>query len=171
MATEKVYSRVAEAEEIIVKLKEKYPDELWMVEPSIITVLGIENKKRGKKSKKLAKVMSVKGAAKAVLKIHNVNVRYIIEVFWSDWNEWSAEFKQWVIFHELQHVGDEAGKIVRHDCEDFAMLVDVVGPCWTSQPEKLPNLLAEKVEFNLDLRANLLEYCEDNDIDVDNSND
>ncbi|GAH08833.1 unnamed protein product [marine sediment metagenome] len=63
-----------------------------------------------------------------------------------------------IIFHELQHIAMETGKTVKHDCEDFRMIIDVVGVDWSENPENLPYLLNEKVKFNLNLRPNMVEY-------------
>ena len=160
---EKVYSEVTEAREMIKQLCEKYPDELWAVRPENVSVLGVENKKRGKKNRTLAKIIPIKGAEKAIMKLNNIETRYIIEIYWADWREWKERFKQWVVFHELQHIGTEVGKTVKHDCEDFRMIIDVLGVAWTEKPDELPNLLGEeKIKFDLTLRANMVEYQEEN---------
>ena len=168
MATEKSYSRVEEAETIIANLCEKYPDELWQIKPGIINVLGIENKERSKSNNKLATVKAIRNPTKAILQINNVVVRYVIELYWSDWNQWSLPLKQWIIFHELQHIGDEIGKLVKHDSEDFRMILDAVGVDWVAKNEKLPLLLgSEKVKFNLSLRPIVAEYCQESEIKED----
>ena len=87
--TEKIYEEVVEARQIIKDLCEKYPEVLWAVRPDTIITLGVTNKERPKSSKKLASIRPLKGATKALMQINNVNVRYLIEMFWSDWNEWS----------------------------------------------------------------------------------
>ena len=153
--TEKTYSKVTEAEEMIEKLVKKYPELLWQIKPRIVTVLGVENKERSKNCHKLAQVKAVRGAEKAVMQIHNVDVRYIIELYWSDWNAWSVELKQWIVLHELLHVSFEIGKVIKHDCEDFRIILDAVGVDWTNKVDGLPNLLREDVKFNLNLRPNV----------------
>jgi len=170
-AQEKQYSPVEDANKMIKELCIKYPDELWAVNPDIVTVLGVENKKRGKKNRILAKIIPVKGAEKAVFQLHHVPVRYIIEVYWNDWNDWKERLKQWIIFHELQHVSDTVGKTVRHDLEDFKMIIDAVGVNWSSRDD-LPSLLGEeKVKFNLDLRPAVMEYKEENENKSDDDDD
>ena len=97
MATEKVYSHVPEAEKMIQGLCAAYKDVMWQVNPDVVAVLGIENKKRSKKNLVMAKIIPIKGVEKAIMQLNNVNTRYVIEVYWSDWNEWKQNLKQWKI--------------------------------------------------------------------------
>ena len=104
--------------------------------------------------------------------LNNVDIRYIIEVYWSDYNEWTPKLKQWIIFHELQHIAADVGKTVKHDCEDFRIVLDIVGVNWTSKESELPDLInGEKVEFDLNLRPNMVDYCEDNDVPTGSDED
>jgi predicted metallopeptidase len=151
---EKLYEKVPEAETIVTNLAAKYTDVLWAVRPNMIEVLGITNKERPKSSNKLAAISPLKGATKALMQINNVNTRYLIELYYSDWNDWSMAQKVAVIFHELVHIADEVGKTVKHDVEDFRIMVDKLGVEWFHDPD-LPNLLDKKIEFNLNLRPNV----------------
>jgi predicted metallopeptidase len=160
--SDKTYSRVTGAEAIIKKICEMYPDVMWAVKPDQIVVLGIDNKERGKKNKKLARIIPIKGPEKAVFNIHNIPVNYVIELYWSDYNNWSENMKQWVMFHELLHISMDEGKTVKHDLEDFRLVISVLGVDWTQNKEKLPSLFDSKIEFNLDLRPNVAEYEEEN---------
>ena len=155
MATEKVYSRVTEAEAIVKKLCEKQPDLLWAVRPDTIAVLGIENKERSEKNKVLAKIKPVKGEEKTILQLANIPVRYIITLYYSDWKIWVPKQKQWIILHELLHVAADLGKTVKHDCEDFKVILDKVGVDWFKKTEELPDLIDGDVKFNLELRPSL----------------
>jgi predicted metallopeptidase len=161
---DKVYSRVTEAEEMIKLLCEKQPEVLWCVQPSMVAVLGIENKERSEKNKTLAKIKAVKGCEKAILQLNNVPVRYIIEVWWSDWHTWTPRQKQWLLVHELLHIHHEIGKSIKHDCEDFKIILDKVGVNWIDS-QTLPDLLNEEVKFNLELRPSLEESDEIDDLD------
>jgi predicted metallopeptidase len=167
--TEKVYSRVTEAEEIVKGLCAKQPEVLWCVQPAMVAVLGIENKERSEKNKTLAKIKAIKGGEKAILQLNNIPARYIIEIYWSDWREWSDRKKQWIIFHELLHVHNEIGRLIKHDSEDFKILLDKVGVSWT-ETKDLPDLLNDKVEFNLELRPSL-EDVEEGTEGIDNIED
>jgi predicted metallopeptidase len=157
----KVYSRVIEADEMVQELCKKYPDVLWQVKPAMVTVLGVENKERPPKSKTLAKVKVVTGTEKALLKINGIGIRYVIDLYFSDWNVWKPAFKQWVILHELLHIAHEEDKVIKHDIEDFKIILDAVGVNWATGEKDLPNLLTTDVKFNLDLRPGLEEAEEE----------
>jgi len=165
--SEKIYSTIPEAETVIKELCEKYPDELWQVRPDMVSVLAVENKKRPEKSDTLARVVPIKGVEKALMQINNVNTRYVIELYWSDWNEWGQNLRQWIMFHELLHICKDIGKTVKHDCEDFRMIIDKAGVDWVNRKD-LPNMLLEKVDFNLDLRPGVSDdgRIKDEDSDV-----
>ena len=170
-AKKKTYSRIEEAEDLIKQLYEKHPDELWAVKPDNIVVYGVENKERPESNNTLAKVKAIKGVEKAIMQDYNIPVQYVVEIYWSDWNAWKEEVKQWILFHELQHVSPDEDKIVKHDCEDFKIILDVAGLNWIKNHDKLPNLLQDDVKFDLSLRPNLVEYCEDNEIKSDSEDD
>jgi predicted metallopeptidase len=163
-----VYSRVPEAEEIIKQLCEKYPAVLWAVRSENVAVLGIENKERSEKNNTLAKIKAVKGTEKAIYISNNIPIRYIIELYWSDINAWSAELKQAIIFHELLHCHPEFERTVKHDLEDFRLMIGSkdFGVDW-SQRKDLPNLLTDDVKFDL----NLLPKIEDLESEEDNLDD
>ncbi|TRZ81793.1 hypothetical protein D4R86_02175 [bacterium] len=160
---EKTYEEVVEAKEIIQNLCDMYPDELWAVRPETIITLGVSNKESPKSSKKLASICPLKGATKALMQINNVNIRYLIELYWSDYNEWNMAQKIAVIFHELIHIDSEVGKTVKHDVEDFRIMVDKLGVNWFNDKD-LPNLLLTKVEFDKSMRPNVPE---DGTLEVD----
>lgn len=158
--TEKQYSRVKEAEEIIKKLCEKQPEVLWCVKPNTVAVEGIENKERSEKNDTLAKIKPIKGCEKAILQDNNIPIRYVIELYYSDWNEWHEKKKQWVLFHELLHIHHEIGKTIKHDISDWKILVDKAGVEWQNS-DNLPDLINDDVKFNLELRPSLKDVEED----------
>jgi len=166
--TEKTYSRVTEAEEIIKKLCEKQPDVLWCVKPDMVAVLGIENKQRPEKNKVLAKIKPVKGCEKAILQINNIPIRYVIEIFYSDWSEWKERKRQWILFHELLHIHSEIGKTIKHDIADFKILVDKAGVNWL-ESDKLPDLVNDDVKFDLELRPSLTDIGEDESDNIEDA--
>jgi predicted metallopeptidase len=163
---EHVYSRVKDAEEIIKKLCEKYPDVMWAVRPETVVCYGIENKEKPKSSNVLAKIKPVKGSEKAIFQENGIKARYIIETYWSDWNEFSEKMKQYVIFHELLHIHPEIGRLIAHDSQDFCLMVGnpQIGVKWTERVNELPDLLIGDVKFDLSLRPSI-------DTDEDNEKD
>ena len=160
--TEKQYSRVKEAEEIIKKLCDKQPEVLWCVKPDTVAVLGIENKERSEKNQTLAKIKPVKGCEKAILQDNNIPIRYIVEIYWSDFNSWHEKKKQWIIFHELLHIHHEMSKSIKHDCEDFKIILDKVGVNW-SDSDNLPDLINDDIKFKLELRPSLQDVDKEED--------
>lgn len=161
MQTPKQYEEVTEAQEIIEQLCKKYFKVLWAVRPNTVKVLGISNKERAKDNKVLAKIIPIRPPEKAVLKMYDIPVRYIIEMYWKDWREWSLQLRQWIVFHELLHISAEMGKTTKHDCEDFRIMIDKVGTDW-SHADALPDLLHEDVQFDENLIPNVEEYQEEN---------
>ena len=167
---EKTYSEVKEAEGIVKELCSKYGDVLWAVKPEDVVVLGIDNKERGKKNKTLAKIIPIKGLEKVIMNLNKIKVQYAIEIYWSDYNKWSDQLKQWIIFHELLHISSEEGRTIKHDVMDFRIMVDKVGVDWNTPNKSLPNLLSDDVKFNKDLipsSVEALEAQEDEDEEKD----
>mgnify|MGYP000076208656 FL=1 len=85
------YSKVDQANEMIKKLCEKYPEVFWSIQPEKITVMGIDNVERSDRAIERSKIWSalrnVKGVEKAIFMENNIGIRYILEVFWADWNK------------------------------------------------------------------------------------
>jgi len=153
---EKIYSRINEAEEIVNKLVETYAEVLWQVRTNQVTVLGVENKEPTKRSA-LIRVRGVKNAEKAILQINNVATRYIVETYWSEWNEWDSTKKEWMLFRALLSISEQEGKLIKPDCTEFRIILDKAGVDWDKRTDVvLPSLLSgNPVEFDLELRPGL----------------
>lgn len=154
--TARNFSRLLEGEEVIQKLSEKYQDLLWAVVPSQIVVMCVDNVERTDKAKAkepvFCKLRLIKGAEKAVLEDSNIKVRYIIELFASDWHEWSTEVRQWALLNCLLQINSDPEKRNTPDCVGFRILLDKVGVKWNMDANsKLPNLLSEDVDFDMTL--------------------
>jgi len=163
---EKIYSRVIEAEEMIKAICEKYPKVFWRVRPQTVQVWGVENKDRSKKDKTLAKIKAVRGVEKAIMQDANLSVRFHIDLYWSDWREWREEKKQGVLVHELIHVHEEPGKLIKHDIEDFSIVVDQTG-AKGDRYDNFPNVLTKDVEFDLSLLPKTEEVDEEDKDEID----
>ena len=161
---EKSYSVIEEGEVIVKKLCEKYPEILWACTTESIGVYGCDNQEAPANCNTLAKIRKVSGVLKAVLEKNNIPLKYIIELYFSDWREWSMRTKEWVLFHELCHVLDPDAKGLRkHNIEDFSLTLDVVGIGGYKQ-DNLPDLLGDKpVEFDKSLIAKMMKPVEDKD--------
>ena len=67
---------------------------------------------------------------RTILADNNIPIRYVCELYWSDWNSWREKQKQWVLFHELLHIHHEIGKTIKHDLQDFRIVVEKGGIDW-----------------------------------------
>ena len=142
MAEEKQYTILNEAHDMIKKLKERYPKIMWAVVPEELIVLGVTNKERPKTMRKLATISRLKPSIRTIIQhVGRNDVKYYIEVYCSDWQNWATPRRSAIIMHELAHVPgpDEAG-LIQHDLEDFAFMIDGLGVDWSGK-EGLPNLL------------------------------
>lgn len=164
--TARTYEEMPQAVTIIEKLCEKYPDIFWAVRPDTIAVMGINNVERSEKAVKKSKVWSqlrnIKGVEGAILAQNNINTQYVIELYWSDWHNWSEALKACVIAERLIEITPEVDKKNSPDCKGFKVLLDVVGIDWDDESGNPPDLLSQDgVEFNLELRPGLEEDQEE----------
>ena len=165
MAEEKEYESLADGNAIVVALCQKYPKVLWAVNPEQVIVLGVTNKERPKKMRKLAMIHRITPAMRTIIRmVGRKDVKFYVEVYCSDFTTWSNPRRQWVIFHELVHIAgpDEKG-LIRHDTEDFSGILDAVGIDWWTK-ESLPDLLdAQAFPFREELFTRLHVKDEDED--------
>ena len=149
MADDKSYDILDEGNELVVQLRQRYPNELRNVIPEEVVVLKIEDDPPTSKDW-AAKIHLVKGAIKAMLTIYKCPAKFYIELYEADWRSWSNQRRQWVIFHELLHVPDpEASGLVNHDIESFAMILAKIGLDDIMGSESLPEMLSgDLIEFD-----------------------
>ena len=164
----RTFSRMSEAEGIIKKLVEKFPDVLWAVEPSTIAVMGVDNAERSekvvKKSPVYAKLRVIRGSEKALFQENNVNVLYVIELYWSDWHNWNDSLRQAVLLSQLLEITPEEESRNRPDCVGFKVFLDALGVNWDgANGTNIPNLLQDDIAFNLDLRPGLEDVSGESD--------
>ena len=158
----RIYSKVNEASDMIETLLNKHPEAFWCIKPEQVAVMGIENVERSEKA--IAKqpiwsrMRNVKGVEQAIFKENNINIRYIIETFWSDWNNWRASIKAAVLSSHLFEITPDAEVKNAHDCIGFNILYKTLGINWQRDDGNgIPNLLLDDVKFDLDLRPGLEE--------------
>jgi hypothetical protein len=129
----------------------------------MIAVYGNETKERPDGCKEDAVIKCIKGIDKAILQDNNIPIRYHIKMYWSDWRTWKESKKQGVLVHELLHIHEEVGKLIKHDIEDFSILIDKTG-AKGDRYENFPNLLLQDdVEFDLSLLPKTDDPDEDKD--------
>ena len=143
MGEEKVYEILEQGNTIVSRLCERYRDKFPYVIPDEVVVLIITNMPRPFSMRKMAKITKVDAAHRTVLKTYaRKDVRYIIEVYHSDWVQWSGARCQWIIAHEIGHIGDPKRQgLIQHDIQDWGWLLDAVGIDWWEK-DNLPDLLA-----------------------------
>jgi hypothetical protein len=160
---ERTYSVIDEAHTIIGKLVERYPDVLWQVRPHQVVVLGIENKEPTKRSPSY-KVRAINNAEKALFKINKIETRFIVEIFWSAWNEWDSVRREWILLNSLLRVSVDEGKLLRPDAVEFKLILDKVSFDWDEEGSVLPALtVGPLVEFDMDLRPGIEDEDEEED--------
>ena len=159
----RVYEEVEEAKDIIKSLCDAQPEALWCVRPNTVAVYGITNQERNEKNTTLAKIKPIKGAEKAMLQKNNIDIRYVIELYWSDFNVWTSKQKQWVIFHELLHIHPDMEKTIKHDTEDFKVLIKAAKtPDWIKSDD-LPDLTDKNTKLDLTIIPSLSVKDEEGD--------
>jgi len=163
MGEDKEYEVLDEGNEIITQLCKRYKPHFRYVDPEHVVVLAVMNLPRPFSMKKLAKITKIDPAHRTILKRYGRrDVRYIIELYSSDWVQWNLPRKQWIIAHEIGHIAKPESKgLVQHSVEDHAWLLDAVGIEWWNK-DNLPNLLeGEPFPFRIGLFYHLHESDED----------
>ncbi len=152
----KAYELLPEANEMIAKLC-SHPSTkriLWAVQPENIAVLCITNKERPEGSATIAKTSRVSGSMEAILEANKIGVKYVIELYAHDWRSMTNGRRQAVIFHELLHIPPPTDSgLVKHDVEDFAIMIDALGVNWFDS-DSVPEILSGEVKFNATLSPN-----------------
>jgi predicted metallopeptidase len=157
MANEpKLYEVLTSAQDMIKALCEHPSTQriLWAVQPENIAVLSVTNKERPQSSNVLAKITRVTAPMEAILLANKIGVKYVIELYGSDWQAMTNARRQAVIFNELLHVPPPVDSgIVKNDVEGFAVLIEALGVNW-AKADSLPEILSGEVEFNVKLAPN-----------------
>jgi hypothetical protein len=139
---EKEYAILDEGNEMVAQLQKRYEKILWAVIPEQVVVLGVTNKERPKTMRKLATITRINAAHRAIIKHLRGKVKFFIALYCSDWVAWSNPRRQWILLHELLHIPeqDEMSGLIKHDVEDWGLLIDAAGIDWFNK-ESLPDLL------------------------------
>jgi predicted metallopeptidase len=142
MADDKEYEVLEAGNDIVRRLCERYREKFPYVVPSEVVVLLITNVPRPFSMRKLARITKIDAAHRTIMRVlAGRDVRYFIEIYQSDWAQWSPPRCQWIIAHEIAHIDDPKAKgLVQHDIQDFGWLLDAVGIDWW-QKDNLPDLL------------------------------
>jgi len=142
MSEDKSYMIIDEGNDIIRQIRERYPNCFWPVEPDHVIVLGVTNKPRPFSQRALATITKIDTAHRTIIRSFcSKDIQYMIEVYCSDWTQWNDTRRQWILAHEMSHIGSPIMKgLVKHDVEDFGWVIDAVGIDWYNRDD-LPDLL------------------------------
>lgn len=83
-----------------------------------------------------------------------MGMKIIMEVFHCHWQNLSKNARLLVIYHELMHLQpeeravkfDKKYRLVHHDVQEFANLIETYGVHWQHK-KSLPNILKKKVKI------------------------
>jgi len=90
---------------------------------------------------------NVNGVEQAIFQENNIQERYIIEVFWSDYNRWSNATKAAVLASHLFEITPDVETKNSADCSGFKIMYKALGVNWER----------DGFEFDLELRPGLAE--------------
>lgn len=153
MAEQKVYEILEEGNKMVKALcdHEKTKRILWAVRPEEVVVLCVSNKERPEGCATIAVCRRVTPQMQAILAQYKANVKFAIELYGSDWQAMPNAKRQAVLFHELLHIPAPVDNgLVKHDVEDFDIMVQALGTKWF-KADALPEILSGEVDFNLKL--------------------
>lgn len=158
--TSRTYEVMQEANNKIKELIQKYPDVFWAVRPEQVTVYGVNNSERTdkavEKNPTWAVLRNIKGVEKAAFQDNQIPIRYIIELYASDWNLWNENIRLCVLAEKLLEITSDPDKKNSPDCVGFNLFFDAIGINWNKRdPATVPHLLQQDVEFDLNLRPGL----------------
>lgn len=142
-----VWEPCAEAEKLVTKLVENYPDKLGHVLSNQIAVVQITNKERPKGAKWFAKIEGVK----APISLY-CDKRYVIHFFKSTWDEFTQPQRAYILTEMLLRIppsesgGEPDGSILPEDFKGMLELVKRFGVNPLADPN-LPDLSKDKQVF------------------------
>jgi len=167
LGEDKEYMIIDEGNDIIKQIRERYPMCFWPVEPANIVVLGVTNKPRPFSQLKLATITKIDPAHRTLIRSFcSKDIQYMIEVYCNDWTSWNDARRQWILAHEISHIGSPVRKgLVKHDLEDFSWIIDSVGIDWFERDD-LPELLGKE---NFELKEHLFNRLHSDGEDEDKS--
>jgi len=128
----KEFHECKEVDEIIAKLKEKFPNRFPHINSNEVKGLM----QMGNSKVKVAFVRAVRPPYSLFTK-----VKYLVAVIEERFVDRTSAQKHLILYHELMHIPQEMdGKTIKHDCQDFADIVAKFGPNWVND-DKLKDIL------------------------------
>lgn len=131
-----------EAEELVAKLIDTYPEKLGHVMPSDVGVAVITNKDRPDSADWFFKISGVT-MPDAIF----CTKKYVIQTYQNTWEEFGPCQRQWALMGELLRIPDPPdGTLIKKDLHEMKALVRVGGVDYLNSPS-LADLLTDKQDF------------------------
>lgn len=138
------YEQLTEMDEIIAKLKEKYPDVFFAVNPSEVSSYCLVNKPRPDRR---PEEVTINGATGVFGRINPI--KYILIVYATDWNCWSHAQKAIQVAKAIKRISmDGNGKLTRFDEMNHRCFLDTFGIGYEGNLD-IQNILEEDIKWVL----------------------
>ena len=116
-----------EADEIVAKLVEMYPDKIGHIEPDTIACVMVTNKDKPDKTKWFAKIIGVQPPVDIFC-----SKSYVISFFQNTWDDFSPAARSMMLLDRLVRVPDDydgsnAGKVLADDLSGWKALIERFG--------------------------------------------
>lgn len=135
----KEWTLCPEAKKIVEELIEKFPAHFSGIDPMHINCVMCTG---SRSASVLAKIYIIPDRFRCAT---GSPYRYVIEVYDNNWHDLDDAQKRAVIFHELMHIDPslDPPKLVKHDVQDFRVLLETWGINYVENP---PSLFDEEQE-------------------------
>lgn len=147
------YRPIAEA------LVKKYRELRHIAVGSILFIDNTEGTGKSRDKKKYAQTGKVPEKWHQVIaQLTGRKFEYYIEFFKRNTAEMSREQLIALVYHELRHI-DHEGNLRHHEVEDWDIMLKALGENWATTHSRIPDLLAEDVNWDRILDANLFNQA------------
>lgn len=82
---------------------------------------------------------------KSILARKGIDADWIIEFYSYHTQGKSSQWTTILMFHELIHITPEGERPVRHDVEDFSLVLHMAGVDWARGDRELPDILSKRI--------------------------
>jgi predicted metallopeptidase len=142
---ELTYEVLDNAQILVKKIVDSFPDLFFEVNPDQVLVVGIQNDPPASKSW-LARIKNIRGIWKTLAEQHKLYTKFVIEIYTADYNSMNENQKAWIILHELLHITTmKSTEMFKHNVQDFSGIIKKIGPNAYLTSE-LPDLFKTKFD-------------------------
>lgn len=137
-----VYGQIPEADELVLKLVQKYPDKFGHIDPSLVGCIVVTGKNKPESQDWDVKIHGIK----APLTIFSSKV-YVFEFYKQTWENYSPVQRQYMLFKSMVRIKDSFdGSLDKEDLKDCRCLVKKFGVAYMDKAD-LPDLIDSKVDL------------------------